>query len=67
MPATTPDELPIVAVPVAPLIHVPPAGVPDNVMLELTHTCMEPEELVIAVGNGLTVTVAVLIQPVGSV
>jgi hypothetical protein len=66
-PVTTPDDDPIVAIAGVLLVQVPPDGVPDNIIVEPTHTAMVPVELVTADGNGLTVTVAVRIQPVGNV
>ena len=59
-----PDEEPIVATEAVPLAHVPPAGVLDNDVALPSQTVKEP---VIEVGNGLTVIVIVVRQPVGSV
>jgi hypothetical protein len=61
MPVTTPDEASTVAVPVAELAHVPPDGELERVVVEPTQVLAVPE---MAVGNGLTVTTAVRIQPV---
>jgi hypothetical protein len=67
IPVTTPVDEPTVATVVVPLSHVPPVGAPVSTIVEPMHTCIPAGELVIAVGSGLTVTTAVLIQPVGSV
>jgi hypothetical protein len=59
-PVTTPVEEPIDAkVPL--LLQVPPALALLNVIVEPTQTLARP---VIGAGNGLTVTVVVVIQPV---
>ena len=63
-PVTMPDDEPTVATAVVPLTHVPPAGTSLNAVVRPAHTVSVPE---IAAGNELTVTTAVLIQPVGSV
>jgi hypothetical protein len=58
-PVVTPDtipEVPTVATEVVLLAHVPPVGVPVNVIKEPLHTHENP---VIAVGIGFTVTSAV--------
>lgn len=59
-----PDDEPIVATDVVPLVHVPPAGVLVSDVALPSQTVKEP---VIEVGNGLTVIVVVVRQPVGSV
>ena len=61
---TTPDDEPIVATEVVPLAQVPAAGVLDNEVALPSQTVKEP---VIEVGNGFTVIVVVVRQPVGSV
>ena len=63
-PVTIPVVDPTVAIPVAPLVHVPPRGVSLNVVVKPAHTVSVPE---IAPGKELTVTIAVAIQPVGKV
>ncbi len=62
-PLTIPVE-PTVAIPVAVLLHVPPVVASASVVVALLHKVRLP---VIAAGNGLTVTTAVMIQPVGAV
>ena len=62
-PVTMPDVDPTVAISVLPLLHVPPPE-PDNIIEEPTHTLPGP---VIGPGLGLTVNVAVTLQPVGNV
>ena len=64
IPFMIPVKEPIVATAVTPLLQVPPVVVLLNVVLELAQTDAAPE---IAAGNGLTVTTAVLKQPVGTV
>ena len=59
-PVTTPVVNPTVAMPVALLLHVPPPA-SLSVVVKPEHTVSVPS---IAVGNGLTVTTAVMIQPV---
>jgi hypothetical protein len=59
-PVTTPVVKPTVAIPVALLLHVPPPA-SLNVVVNPEHTVSVPS---IAVGNGFTVTTAVMIQPV---
>jgi hypothetical protein len=54
----------IVATAGVALLHVPPAVALLNVVVALTHTLVVP---VMAAGSGLTVTVVVTAQPVGSV
>lgn len=55
-PVTTPEEEPTVAIPVLPLVHVPPDEVLLNVVVDPTHTFVVP---VMVAGNGFTVTVAI--------
>ena len=62
-PVTTPVVNPTVAIPVALLLHVPPPA-SDKVVVNPEQTLRLPS---IAVGNGLTVTTAVVIHPVGKV
>lgn len=64
MPLTEPVEEFIVPIAVLLLLHVPPDGVADNVLLLLTQTAAAPE---MEVGVVLTVTTAVAAQPVASV
>ena len=59
IPATIPDEEPMLTSPAPPLHVPPPASV--NVIVDPTHTVAAP---VIADGNGFTVTVAVRLHPV---
>jgi hypothetical protein len=61
IPFTTPLLDPIVAIPVAPLVHTPPAGAPFSVVVLFTHTEAVP---VIVPGNANTVTTVVTRQPV---
>ena len=63
IPVTTPVPL-IVAVPGALLAHVPPAEASVNDVVRPTHTVSVP---VMDAGSGFTVTIPVVIQPVGSV
>lgn len=42
-PVTTPDEEPTVAIPVLPLVHVPPDGELLYVVVEPIHTDVVPE------------------------
>lgn len=60
-PVTTPVPDITEAVPGALLVHVPPPGVPVNVIEEPAQTDVGPP---IDVGIGLTVTPLVLKQPV---
>ena len=63
-PVTKPVPDPIVAIPGLPLLHV---VVPDgslSVVVAPTHNVVVPP---IGAGNGLTVIMAVAIQPVASV
>jgi hypothetical protein len=61
MPVTTPVVGLTVPNNPAPVIHVPPEGLLDNVTSAPTHTEAGP---VIAAGSGSTVTVLTLWQPV---
>ena len=63
-PLTIPDTIPTVACTVLLLLQLPPPVVSDKVVVEPTHTTGVP---LIAAGTGLTVTVAVVKQPVGNV
>jgi len=63
-PVTTPVPATTVAIAGVALLHVPPAVASANVLVKPMHTVVVP---VITAGNGLTVTVAVLKQPVGKV
>ncbi len=62
-PVTMPVVDPTVAMPVLLLLQVPPPA-SDNVVVKPEQTLSVPS---IVVGNGLTVTTAVIIQPVGKV
>ena len=53
-PVTIPDEDPTIATPVAPLVHVPPVGVPDNDDELLPAHIIE---VPVREGDALTVTV----------
>ena len=63
-PVTRPLVELIVAVPVALLTHVPPAGISLNDVVKPAHTVSEP---VMVPGNELTVTEAFIKPPVGSI
>jgi hypothetical protein len=63
IPVNMPEEEPMVAIPVLPVLHVPP-GVEDNDVVAPAHMASTP---VIPMGNGFTVTTAVVKQPVGNV
>ena len=63
-PVTTPVKDPMLAVPVELLLHVPPAVASVNVVVSPEQTLRVPS---IAVGNGLTVTIVVITQPVPNV
>ena len=63
-PNTAPVVPSTVAMYISLLDHVPPAGVEFNVLVTPAQKTSVP---VIVPGNGLTVTIVVLIQPVGSV
>lgn len=60
-PVTTPVDEPMVATEVLLLLQVPPGVTSARVMVEPAQTAEGP---VIVAGNGLTVSTAVLIQPV---
>jgi hypothetical protein len=57
-------DVPTVAISVLLLLHVPPVGVELNNVESPKQMFAEP---VIAVGNGSTVTIVVIKQPVGNV
>jgi hypothetical protein len=59
MPVTTPEEF-TVAMPVLPLLHVPPVVVSPKEIVPPWHALATP---VIDAGTGLTVTAVVLVQP----
>lgn len=62
-PLTTPEPNPTDATVVLPLVHVPPPA-----SLSVVERPAQTEVIpVMAVGSGFTVTVVVMIQPVGSV
>jgi len=61
-PVTTPEPEATVAMPVLPLTHVPPDVASVRLVLAPTHTLVMP---VIAFGVKLTVTVVVVVHPVG--
>jgi hypothetical protein len=63
-PVTTPVVEPTVATPSEVLLHVPPGEASLRVMLKATQTEEGP---VMATGEGVTVTIFVVIQPVASV
>ena len=66
VPAPAPKTLPVeptVATVISLLLHVPPPA-SDKVVVNPEQTLRLPS---IAVGNGLTVTTAVVIHPVGRV
>ena len=58
-PVTTPLAA-IVATVVVPLVHVPPAGLPVRAVDDPSHTVSVPN---MGLGNGVTVTMVVLLQP----
>ena len=64
-PVMMPDDDPTVATPLLLLVHMPPAGLPvsDNVA-PTQRRAIAPEEIPKIVGNGFTVTLAVMKQPV---
>ena len=64
MPVTIPELRLTVATAVLLLVHAPPDKVFDNVEVDPMHTFVLPD---ITAGNALTVTIATLAQPVGSV
>jgi hypothetical protein len=59
-PPTVPEALPIVAIMVELLIHVPPDEASASVAVAPWQTVAVP---VMAKGTGLTVTIAVALQP----
>lgn len=61
-PLTSPVAEPTVATPVALLVHSPPPG-DDKVVVDPTHTFRLP---VIGDGADITVTVIVVLQPLGN-
>ena len=63
-PVIIPVEEPAVAIPVLPLVHVPPLVASLKVVVKPAQTAAVP---VIDDGNGLTVTTTVAIQPVARV
>jgi hypothetical protein len=63
-PTNSPDEEPIMPIDVLVLSHVPPAGELVSVIVSPTHTGTTPP---IAAGNGLTVTVMKVSQPLTEV
>lgn len=62
-PVTTPADV-TVAIPVLALLHVPPVVASVSVVEEPLQVVGLPD---IAAGNGLTLTFAVLIHPLGAV
>ncbi len=62
IPVIVPDEEPIVAFDVLLLTHVPPEGVPVNVVVVVLPDIHAVAEPVIA-GNAFIVTTVVLLQP----
>ena len=60
IPETKPVDPPIVAIPVAALVHVPPGVVLLNEVLSPIHALGIP---VIGAGTGFTVMVVVVVQP----
>jgi hypothetical protein len=63
MPERTPDDNPIDAIEVLPLVHVPPAELLLNVEKPPVHTVVIPD---IVAGNGFTLTTFTDEQPVDS-
>lgn len=61
IPVTTPVLNPILAMSASLLVHVPPGVASVNVVVRPRHTFVTPD---ILAGNGLTVNVAVIAQPV---
>lgn len=55
MPLTVPDELPIVAIAVLPLVHVPPPVKLESISDDPVHTV--DDNGVIAAGAEMTVTI----------
>lgn len=64
LPVTTPLEEPMLATPELLLLHVPPPDVFVSVLVSPRHTDVFPP---MVAGNGFTVTVAVILHPVGIV
>lgn len=64
MPVTTPVVEPTVAMAVLPEVHVPPGAVLLSVIVMPAHTLVLP---VMPGGAGVTVTIAVILQPAGEV
>jgi len=62
-PVTIPELAPIVATVVVPLVHVPPVVPSVSVIVE---PAQNEDEVEIAVGKALTVTIVVVEQPVPS-
>jgi hypothetical protein len=63
IPVTRPEKEPTVATEVLLLVHTPPAGVPDNVIVLETHIVVR----LVMDGLAFTVTVVVAEHPEGSV
>jgi hypothetical protein len=63
-PVTIPEAAPIVAMLVLPLSHVPPAEASVSVVVRPIHTVAVPP---MDAGNGLTVTIVVVVQPLVNV
>ena len=63
-PVTMPVVDPTLAIPVALLLQIPPPAASVKVVVNPEQTASVPS---IAVGNGFTVTTAVMMQPVGNV
>ena len=64
IPDTVPDNDPIVAMPVEPEIQSPPGTPSVRVVAAPVHTVVTP---VTETGVVLTVTIVVILQPVGNV
>ena len=64
IPPSVPVPIPIVPIAGVLLVHVPPVGVPDRVVVEPSHTCSDP---LMPVGRGFINTTTVRKHPVGSV
>jgi hypothetical protein len=64
MPETMPEEEPMVAIDVLPLLHVPLVVASVKVTVEPRHTPIGPA---MAAGSGFTVTTVVAMHDVGSV
>ena len=63
-PVTTPDEEPMAATPVAPPLHVPPTERSVSVVVVPAQIANVPS---IGVGDGFTVTSAVMVHPAAEV